>query len=275
VLTTRHPRRSLRRGLFLVTAAFTAVVTLLGTNASATAADHYVALGDSYSSGVGAGSYISSSGSCDRSTNAYSQLWANSRHPASYVSVACSGATTQDVLNNQISALSSSTTLVSITIGGNDVGFSSVMQTCVLDSASACLNAINTATSQAKTILPGRLANTFAAIRQAAPSAHVVVLGYPELYDLGHSWYCPGLSGTDRTALNNAADLLDTEISTAAHNAGDTFADVRGNFHGHELCDFFTEWLHSVDVTDVGDSYHPNASGQSGGYYAAFSAVAP
>ena len=275
MLTTRHPRRSLRRGLFLVTAAFTAVVTLLGTNASATAADHYVALGDSYSSGVGAGSYISSSGSCDRSTNAYSQLWANSRHPASYVSVACSGATTQDVLANQISALSSSTTLVSITIGGNDVGFSSVMQTCVLDSASACLNAINTATSQAKTILPGRLANTFAAIRQAAPSAHVVVLGYPELYDLGHSWYCPGLSGTDRTALNNAADLLDTEISTAAHNAGDTFADVRGNFHGHELCDFFNEWLHSVDVTDVGDSYHPNASGQSGGYYAAFSAVAP
>jgi lysophospholipase L1-like esterase len=275
VLTTHRPRRSIRRGLFLVTAAFTAVVTLLGTNASATAADHYVALGDSYSSGVGAGSYISSSGSCDRSTNAYSQLWANSRHPASYVSVACSGATTQDVLANQISALSSSTTLVSITIGGNDVGFSSVMQTCVLDSDSACLNAINTAMNQAKTILPGRLANTFAAIRQAAPSAHVVVLGYPELYDLGHSWYCPGLSGTDRTALNNAADLLDTQISTAAHNAGDTFADVRGNFHGHELCDFFNEWLHSVDVTDVGDSYHPNASGQGGGYYAAFSAVAP
>jgi lysophospholipase L1-like esterase len=279
VLTTHRPHRSrrpsLRRGLFMLTAALTAVVTFMGTNASATAADHYVALGDSYSSGVGAGSYISSSGSCDRSTNAYSQLWANSRHPASYVSVACSGATTQDVLNNQISALSSSTTLVSITIGGNDVGFSSVMETCVLDSDSACLNAINTATAQAKSILPGRLANTFAAIRQAAPSAHVVVLGYPELYDLGHSWYCPGLSGTDRSALNNAADLLDTQISTAATNAGDTFADVRGQFHGHELCDFFNEWLHSVDVTDVGDSYHPTASGQSGGYYAAFSAVAP
>ncbi|MEY9935574.1 lysophospholipase L1-like esterase [Catenulispora sp. GP43] len=276
MLTTHRSRRpSLRRGLFMLTAALTAVVTFMGTNASATAADHYVALGDSYSSGVGAGSYISSSGSCDRSTNAYSQLWANSRHPASYVSVACSGATTQDVLNNQISALSSSTSLVSITIGGNDVGFSSVMETCVLDSDSACLNAINTATSQAKTILPGRLAATFAAIRNAAPSAHVVVLGYPELYDLGHSWYCPGLSGTDRTALNNAADLLDTQISTAAKNAGDTFADVRGEFHGHELCDFFNEWLHSVDVTDVGDSYHPTASGQSGGYYAAFSAVAP
>ena len=48
----------------------------------------YVALGDSYSSGVGAGSYTSSSGSCDRSTNAYSQLWANVNHPASYTSAA-------------------------------------------------------------------------------------------------------------------------------------------------------------------------------------------
>jgi len=280
VLTTHHPRRpasrrGVRRGLFMLTAAVTAVVTLMGTNASATAADHYVALGDSYSSGVGAGSYIASSGGCDRSTNAYSQLWANSRHPASYVSVACSGATTQDVLNSQISALNSGTTLVSITIGGNDVGFSSVMKTCVLDSDSACLSAINTATAQAKSILPGRLASTFAAIRRAAPSAHVVVLGYPELYDLGHSWYCPGLSGTDRSALNNAADLLDTQIAAAAQSAGDTFADVRGKFHGHELCDFFNEWLHSVDVSDVGDSYHPTASGQSGGYYAAFSAVAP
>ena len=134
MLTTHRARgSSIRRGLLTMTAAVTALVTLLAANASATAADHYVALGDSYSSGVGAGSYISASGSCDRSTNAYSQLWVNSRHPAGYVSVACSGATTQDVLNSQISALSSGTTLVSITIGGNDVGFSSVMKTCVLD----------------------------------------------------------------------------------------------------------------------------------------------
>ena len=49
--------------------------------AAAAVAVNYVALGDSYSSGLGAGSYISSSGSCDRSTNAYSQLWANTHAP--------------------------------------------------------------------------------------------------------------------------------------------------------------------------------------------------
>jgi lysophospholipase L1-like esterase len=253
-------------------AAFTA---MFATTASASSPVNYVALGDSYSSGVGAGSYISSSGSCLRSTNAYSALWASAHSPASYVSVACSGATTQDVLNNQLSALNSGTTLVSITIGGNDVGFSSVMQTCVLDSDSACLSAINTATGQAKTILPGRLANTFAAIKAKSPSAHLIVLDYPEFYDLSNSWFCPGLSTTDRTALNNAADLLDSVIQTAAGNAGASFADVKGRFHGHELCDFFNEWLHSVNVTDVTESYHPTASGQSGAYLPAMSAVAP
>jgi lysophospholipase L1-like esterase len=269
---TRH-RSPLKRALIVLAAVLTAGTTLLATTASAAGSANYVALGDSYSSGVGAGSYISSSGNCLRSTNAYSQLWANSHSPASYVSVACSGATTQDVLNNQLSALSTATTLVTITIGGNDVGFSSVMQTCVLGSDSSCLSAINTATAQARSILPGRLATTYSAIRSAAPNARVVVLDYPEFYDVSHSWYCPGLSGTDRTALNNAADLLDSIIQTAAGSAGFSFADVKGRFHGHELCDFFNEWLHSVNISDVTESYHPTAGGHSGAYLPALNAV--
>ena len=50
--------------LFMLTAAITAVVTLMAPTPRRPAADHYVALGDSYSSGVGAGTYISSSGNC-------------------------------------------------------------------------------------------------------------------------------------------------------------------------------------------------------------------
>jgi lysophospholipase L1-like esterase len=259
--------------LFVLASVTTAFTTVLATDAAAAGGVNYVALGDSYSSGVGSGSYTSDSGSCLRSTLAYSQLWANAHTPDSYVSVACSGATTQDVLNNQMSALSSSTSLVSITIGGNDVGFASVMETCVLQSDSACLSAVNTATAQAKSILPGRLANTFSAIANAAPNARVVVMGYPELYDLNNSWFCPGLSTTDRRALNNAADTLDGVIQTAAANAGDSYADVRSNFSGHELCDFFNEWLHSVSVTDVTESYHPTADGQAGGYLPAMDSI--
>ena len=270
---TRTRRPALKRVFLVLASVLTAGTTVLATNASAAGGVNYVALGDSYSSGVGSGSYISSSGNCLRSTLAYSQLWANAHSPSSYTSVACSGATTTDVLNSQLSALSASTNLVSITIGGNDVGFSSVMQTCVLSSDSACLSAINTATAQATSILPGKLATTFSAIRSAAPSARVVVMGYPEFYDLGNSWICPGLSTTDRTALNKAADTLDSVIQSAATKAGDSYADVKSRFSGHELCDFFNEWLHSVSVSDVTESYHPTSAGQSGAYLPAMDSI--
>jgi lysophospholipase L1-like esterase len=235
---------------------------------------NYVALGDSYSSGLGAGNYISSSGSCDRSTNAYSQQWANGHSPASFVFVACSGATTADVLSSQVSSLSSGTTLVSITIGGNDAGFSSVMETCVLSSTSSCVSAVNNAENFVATTLPGRLDSTLAAIRSHARNARVVVLDYPELYDLSKSSTCIGLSTTDRTKLNEAADRIDGAISAAAGRAGDPFADVRSQFSGHEICDGSSNWLHSVDILNIGDSYHPTASGQEQGYEPVFAAKA-
>jgi lysophospholipase L1-like esterase len=247
------------------------LVTLATASAASTV--NYVALGDSYSSGVGAGSYISSSGSCERSTNAYPELWASSNAPASFVSVACSGATTSDVLSGQVSALSASTTLVSITIGGNDAGFSSVMETCVFSSTSTCVNAVTNAENFISSQLPGRLNNTLQAIRSHAPAAKVVVLDYPDLYDLSKSSTCIGLSTTDRTALNQGADQLDAVIKTAAINNGDTFADVRSQFAGHEICDS-SSWLNSVNFFEISASYHPTANGQKLGYLPVFTANA-
>jgi lysophospholipase L1-like esterase len=232
-----------------------------------------VALGDSYSSGVGAGDYISASGSCERSEKAYPEQWAGQHSPAAFVSVACSGATTADVLSSQVSALSASTTLVSITIGGNDAGFSSVMETCVLSSTTSCLNAVSTAEAFIAGQLPARLDSTLAAIRNDAPDAKVVVLGYPDLYDLSKSSSCIGLSTKDRTALNGGADDLDAALATAAENYGDTFADVRGQFTGHEICDSGS-WLNSVDIFALSSSYHPTAAGQEQGYLPVFSAAA-
>jgi lysophospholipase L1-like esterase len=233
----------------------------------------YVALGDSYSSGVGAGSYDSASGSCDRSASAYSALWAAANRPASYVSEACSGATTGSVVSSQLAVLSSATTLVSITVGGNDVGFSSVMETCVLHSTSTCVSAVTTAESEISSALPGEMDSVLAAISAHAPNARVVVLGYPHLYDLSKSSSCLGLSTTDRTDLNAAADELDGAIQAAAQRHGDVFADVRTAFAGHEICDSGS-WLHSVDLFNLAVSYHPTAAGQSGGYYPVFSANA-
>ncbi len=139
----------------------------------------YVALGDSYSSGVGAGSYDSASGACKRSTRAYPALWAASHSPSTFAFTACSGARTGDVTAGQLGPLNASTDLVSLTVGGNDAGFADVMTTCVLQSESTCLARIAEARAYVDTTLPGRLDSVYSAIRAKATAAHVVVLATP------------------------------------------------------------------------------------------------
>ncbi|WP_432010030.1 SGNH/GDSL hydrolase family protein [Streptomyces cucumeris] len=230
----------------------------------------FVALGDSYSSGVGTGSYDSSSGGCKRSSKAYPALWAASHSPSSFNFTACSGAKTADVLNNQLGPLNSGTGLVSISIGGNDAGFADVMTTCVLPGESACLSKIASARTFAQTTLPGRLDQVYNAISAKSPSAHVVVLGYPRFYKLNGSCIL-GLTEAERSAINGAADLLNSITAKRAADHGYSFADVTSRFSGHEICSG-SAWLNSL-TWPIDDSYHPNAAGHSGGYLPAFAAA--
>src|SRR5690606_10858605 len=107
------------------------------------AAARYVAMGDSYSSGTGAGDYQDLL--CTRSDNAYPAQWADAHAPESFAFVACGGATIPDVLANQLSALDENTTLVSLSIGGNDAGFARLMLTCRLSTEEGCRDAVDEA----------------------------------------------------------------------------------------------------------------------------------
>ncbi|HEX5540959.1 MAG TPA: SGNH/GDSL hydrolase family protein [Micromonospora sp.] len=251
--------------------AATTTALLLAAPAQAAAERHYVALGDSYSSGLGAGSYISSSGDCKRSSSAFSQLWANAKKPTSYVSVACSGATTTTVINNQLSALSARTTLVSITVGGNDVGFSNIMTTCVLYGTNECVAAVQAAENKARTELPGLLDAVYSRIASRAPNAQVIVLSYPVFYQL--NTLCVGLSATSRAKINEGINLVDDITRTAATKRGFVFADVRSIFVGHQLCSG-DKWLHALNFASLSISYHPTTKGQSHGYYPVFQQAA-
>lgn len=82
---------------------------------------------------------------------------------------------------------------------------------------------------------------------------------------------CIGLSQASRTAIDSGIDLLDSLTKTAATKAGFTFGDVRSAFAGHEICDS-GRWLHSVNLLDIEESYHPTATGQKSGYLPVFSA---
>ncbi|MFE7776726.1 SGNH/GDSL hydrolase family protein [Streptomyces sp. NPDC057445] len=253
-----------------------AVLALSGAGqahaAGSAAALDYVALGDSYSSGLGAGSYIGSSGDCKRTNRAYPALWAAANSPSSFAFTACSGARTGDVLANQLGPVTPATDLVSITIGGNDAGFADVMTTCVLQSESTCVARVEEAKRFVDTTLPGRLDSVYSAIRSRASAARVVVLGYPRFYKLGGNCIA-GLTERERTAINGGADHLNAAVAKRAADHGFTFADVVPTFTGHEICSG-SAWLHSVNWLNIGESYHPTASGQSGGYLPALRTAA-
>jgi lysophospholipase L1-like esterase len=245
-----------------------AAIAGAGIPADAAPTVHFVALGDSYSAGIGASG---STGSCGQSSSAYPKLWAVANSVASFTFAACSGARTSDVISSQLSSLSAATTLVSITIGGNDVGFSSIMETCVLKSTSSCESSVAAGEKYATGTLPGLLDTTLADIRAHAPNAKVIVLDYPDFYDLSAA-LCIGLSSADHRALDTGINELDGVIQAAAAENSDTFADVRAQFSGHELCDG-AGWLNSVTLP-IGNSYHPTTAGQKDGYLPVLAAAA-
>jgi lysophospholipase L1-like esterase len=242
--------------------------------APVTEAVDYVALGDSYSSGVGTGVYDAASGACQRSPLSYPPLWVAEHHPASSTFVACSGATTADVRANQISALQPTTGLVTITIGGNDAGFGPVLQTCtVADNDRTCLAAVDAAEAFERTVLRDRLARTYAAIRAAAPQAHVVVLGYPRLFELTPSCADPLAPNlTRRQKLNEGADVLNSVIGSVSQQYGLSFTDVRDRFAGHGVCST-NPWINGPSVPGSVGPYHPNQTGYRDGYLDALDAT--
>ncbi|MDG4765398.1 SGNH/GDSL hydrolase family protein [Solwaraspora sp. WMMD406] len=236
--------------------------------AQAAQAVHYVALGDSFSSGVGAGPYDGTT--CLRSNRSYAPLWAAANSPASFRFPACGGAVTSDVINRQLSSLSATTTMVTITIGGNDAGFADVVLNCRLGSESSCASAVDRAEQFATSQLPGRLDATYAAITQRAPNARLIVLGYPRLFD--EVRYCGllSMSLTKRAIINDAADLLADVTAARAAAAGATFVDTRPQFAGHGVC-AASPWIN--DFSALIAAYHPNAAGYRDGYLAALTTV--
>ncbi|MEU8813372.1 SGNH/GDSL hydrolase family protein [Actinoplanes sp. NPDC048796] len=234
------------------------------TRAVAAEADvDYVALGDSYSSGVGA---PSQSGTCLRSPYGYPALWAARNTPTSFTNLTCGGAVTGDVRSTQVPAIPAGTDLISITIGGNDAGFAPTVLSCQVSSDAACVQKVAQARADITATLGAKLDATYAAIAAKAPGARVVVLGYPILFDTSSaSCGLAGMSLTKRRALNEGARVLDDLIGARAQAAGFVWSDVRDEFQGHGICSS-SPYLNGLTILPPQNSFHPNANGYRYGY---------
>jgi len=253
---------AVRAAVALVAAA--ALSAALSACGSSDAPPAYVALGDSYSSGLGAERYTEESGACLRSPQSYvHQL---GRKLTSFR--ACTGSTTGGVLDLQLGPFPRNTQLVTITVGGNDAGFFAVVATCLLRPAPACDERIGEAERYARRELPARLGRVYAAIRRRAPDATVVVAGYPRLIARGP--WCGAFGEVDdreQRRLNEASDLLAAVIAAEVRrHRGFRFVDMRETFDGHEAC-ADTPWINASTNPGI-HSFHPNISG-----YAAYARV--
>lgn len=242
---------------------------------------NYVALGDSYSSGQGVAPYEpGTENSCARSRDAYSRLL--SRSPAMKLNlrafVACSGAVSSNVINDQVNALTSNTDIVTITIGGNDIEFASLVKACVdprEPDQPDCTQGTAYATSvyALENYIPLSLDTTFAAIKaKIGVQTRVLVVGYPLLIPAAgvptNPLYCITTSAVEKTAARGIVSNLNQATHDAVARAGNQFEFIDPNydtspFKGHELCNDGSDFNGVVPPPgNEKDSYHPNAAGQ-------------
>lgn len=237
----------------------------------------YAALGDSYSSGLGA-SGDESGGGCHRNVDAWafdmqSDWNANTRL------IACAGNVTSDVNGTQFSSAQAyygsagmGPQLITLTIGGNDVGFSPMLEQCVRGDCTATEAAVRADIDA----LRATLVSVYSRYRNEYPGADIVVGGYPGLLEVGGNApdpACLRLSDAEREMANRLAYRLNNVISSAAVEAGvwpigqrayDAFAA------GHNACAFSNDWIVNPDWEIGGEvngflspkSFHPNNAGQ-------------
>jgi lysophospholipase L1-like esterase len=231
--------------------------------------ESYVALGDSYSSGVGTGSYTLNS-ACKRGVYAYPYLYTQGHPGTTLTFVACSGAKTSDLLATQIGAVTSATTLVTMTIGGNDIGFANLIYQCTLSDCSAALDSTR---AKLEATVGAALDRVYTAVKsRAAFSAKIVVLGYPRVFSGASCFGAFGISSTERTKANALSDALDGAIAAHAAAGGVTYKSAIGAYTGHAVCSS-SSWLNGLNLFNTGESYHPNRSGNSAGYLPLVTAV--
>lgn len=217
-----------------------------------TTSTRYVALGDSFAAGMGGGD---ETGKCRSSAASYPAVFTGESGIHLVTNAACSGATTSDLLRKQLIALDDRTDLVTVSVGGNDLGVAAIAADCAAGKAASCRSQLTSALSLLN-VLPERLATVYDAILQAAPNARVVVTGYALMYDASN----PEAKDFGMAAAINAATIgLNQVIDDAvdaerAKGAPMTFVGV--DFAGHAIGDA-DPWVHTSGV----DAFHPTADG--------------
>ncbi|MDF9715200.1 SGNH/GDSL hydrolase family protein [Nocardioides sp. ChNu-153] len=231
----------------------------------------YVAMGDSYTAAPGVDPAQGDSGVCGRSQVNYPSLVAGAFGGSTLVDVSCSGATTADLLGSQqlagqtfppqVDAVTADTDVVTLSTGGNDFGAFGVLAGQCEQPGATCPT-LDLATAQAGLArVTTDLVAVIGAVRERAPQARVLVVGYPQVVP-------PGAEGCADLPVDGEllglARLLNEELvnaqQRAAEQAGADYVDVFAATEGHALCSD-DPWINGSDFVEAAP-YHPLPAGQ-------------
>lgn len=275
----------IRSAKALVAAVAAAAVALLLGAAPGIAAEtdpglRYVALGDSYTAAPFVPSVLLANG-CVRSTNNYPHVVARTLDLTAFVDVSCSGAQTKDMfvsqlpgVGPQLDAVTPDTDVVTLGIGGNDFGvFGTLVGFCTTlypsDPTGAPCRDVMRADGRDRLLadvaqIRERVRAVIAAVKQRAPQAQVIVVGYPQFAPRHGS--CPDLLPLARGDLryaNQVNQRLTLALRRAAAQQHVDYVDVWRASRGHDVCSA-DPWINGR-VTDYtrAQAYHPFANEQA------------
>ncbi|MFY9807346.1 MAG: SGNH/GDSL hydrolase family protein [Pseudonocardiaceae bacterium] len=269
-------------------AAAATVLALLGSPASSGAAvgrspRHYVALGDSYTSGPVIPVQRIDPIGCERSTNNYPALLARTLNIRDYTDVSCSGAKTVNMTAPQtvpllgtnppqFDALRPDTDLVTLTISGDDIGFTEIIFTCARLSltdpfGNPCQRAATAGGGDfyAQRIADAapKVARVLEGIHERSPHATVLLVGYLRILppEVGCYPVFPAARG-DVPYLDGLEQQLNTMLSDQAYDHGMAFVDTYERSLGHDVCTLpGQKWVEGTVPTSPAAPVHPNALG--------------
>ncbi|NUP39539.1 MAG: SGNH/GDSL hydrolase family protein, partial [Streptomyces sp.] len=238
----------------------------------------YVALGDSYTSGPGIPTQVDAN--CARSDHNYPSLVAAAGHYTGFTDVSCGGATTvqmwqaQGTNPPQLDAVTRDTDLVTLQIGGNDVGFGSIIATCAglsvtAPAGSPCKDHYGASGTDQLTVdvaqTAPKVAQVLRAIHRQSPHARVVVVGYPDLLpDQGPGCFpaVPFAAG-DVPYLRDTEKRLNAMLRAEALLGGASYVDTYGPTVGHDMCTApGVRWIEPLAPAAPAAPAHPNAAGE-------------
>lgn len=271
----------LRRKMIMLAAgaAATAVAIAVPATASGTVAPGsvYVALGDSYT----AGPLIlpmTDTFTCARSAEDYPALLAGKIHPSVFRDVSCSGSTTSDFSNPQpgqvsgtnppeYNAITPDTTLVTVGIGGNDVGLVGLAENCInvfpapigkSCAAKYTAGGVDVYSQKIQAFAP-TYGTVIEHIRSLAPNAKIVMVGYPTVIRPGGCFPVQPLLGPDATYIMAKVSELDNAMAAQAAAHGATFVDLRPSSVGHDACALpGFRWIEGLVPLSDAFPLHPN-----------------